>query len=140
LQTQNLVMILARDFASRLATPTALFDPEGAILYFNEAAESVLGQRYVEGERISQATLLATLRPVDEQGEPLPPDRRPLRIVLSARTPAHGSMHVTGRDGVERSIEVTAFPLFARADEFVGAIAIFWEHEDGAGAASQSAG
>jgi len=139
LQTQNLVMILARDFASRLATPTALFDPEGAILYFNEAAESVLGQRYVEGERIPQATLLATLRPVDDEGEPLPPDRRPLGIVLTARTPAHGAMHVTSRDGVDRSIEVSAFPLFARADEFVGAIAIFWE-QDGAGAASARAG
>jgi len=29
---------------------------------------------------------------------------------------------------VSRAIEVTAFPLFAHADECVGAVAIFWEH------------
>jgi hypothetical protein len=29
-------------------------------------------------------------------------------------------------DGVERDVEVTAFPLFAHADEFVGIVAIFW--------------
>jgi hypothetical protein len=140
MQAHNLVLILARDFASRLATPTALFDPEGAILYFNEAAEGVLGQPYVEGERISQATYLKTFRPVDEHGEPLSADRRPLGIVLSRRQPAHGAMRVTSGDGVDRSIQVTAFPLFARADEFVGAIAIFWEHDDGADSASKSTG
>jgi PAS domain-containing protein len=139
-QTHNLVLILARDFASRLATPTALFDPDGAILYFNEAAESVLGQRYVEGERIPQSTLIETLRPADDEGRPLPADRRPIGIVLGRRQPAHGAMHVTSPDGVDRSIEVTAFPLFARADEFVGAIAIFWEHDGDAGAGSQSVG
>jgi hypothetical protein len=33
---------------------------------------------------------------------------------------------VTGLDGVEREIAVTAFPLFASVDEFVGMVAIFW--------------
>ena len=33
-------------------------------------------------------------------------------------------MKVTGLDGVEREIAVTAFPLFAHADEFVGMVAI----------------
>jgi hypothetical protein len=31
-------------------------------------------------------------------------------------------------DGDSREIAVTALPLFARADEFVGAVAFFWEH------------
>jgi PAS domain-containing protein len=128
-QSHNLILILARDFASRLATPTALFDDDGAVLYFNEAAERVLGLRYVEGERISPGTLTSTLKPVDDDGRPLSVERRPIATVLSKREPSHGSMKVTTRDGVDRSIEVTAFPLFARAEEFVGAIAIFWEHD-----------
>jgi hypothetical protein len=37
------------------------------------------------------------------------------------------SMKITGLDGEPRTIAVTAFPLFARANEFVGALAIFWE-------------
>ena len=32
---------------------------------------------------------------------------------------------MTGADGVEREIEVTAFPLFAHSDEFVGIVVIF---------------
>jgi hypothetical protein len=30
-------------------------------------------------------------------------------------------------DGVERDIEATAFPLFAHTDQFLGAIAFFWQ-------------
>jgi hypothetical protein len=33
---------------------------------------------------------------------------------------------VTSRDGVNREVSVTAFPLFAHADEFVGIVVIFW--------------
>jgi hypothetical protein len=33
---------------------------------------------------------------------------------------------VTSADGVEREVEVTAFPLFAHTDEFVGVVVIFW--------------
>ena len=33
---------------------------------------------------------------------------------------------ITSVDGVERDVAVTAFPLFAHADEFVGIVAIFW--------------
>ena len=36
---------------------------------------------------------------------------------------------VVGQDGIRRRIEVTAFPLFAHADDMVGAVAIFWEPE-----------
>ena len=35
-------------------------------------------------------------------------------------------------DGVERVVEATAFPLYARADEFVGGVTVFWgKHEEG---------
>ena len=37
-------------------------------------------------------------------------------------------LRIKSIDGTERRIEVTAFPLFAHADECVGAVAIFWEH------------
>jgi hypothetical protein len=33
---------------------------------------------------------------------------------------------VTSADGVEREVEVSAFPLFAETDEFVGIVGIFW--------------
>jgi hypothetical protein len=35
-----------------------------------------------------------------------------------------------GADGVDRRIGVAAFPLFARTEGFVGAIALLWERPE----------
>jgi hypothetical protein len=56
----------------------------------------------------------------------LPPERRPTHIAFEERRAAHDIYVVTSADGIEREIEVTAFPLFAHSDEFVGIVAIFW--------------
>ena len=50
----------------------------------------------------------------------------PCRSLLDQRRPSHLRYLVTSVDGVEREIEVTAFPLFAHTDEFVGVVVIFW--------------
>jgi hypothetical protein len=54
----------------------------------------------------------------------------PAGIALLERRPAHGDVRITGQDEVRRALAVTAFPLFAREDEFVGAVAIFWQDPD----------
>jgi hypothetical protein len=48
-------------------------------------------------------------------------------VALLQHRAAHDRMRITLHDGSKRDIEITAFPLFARHDEFVGALAIFWE-------------
>jgi PAS domain-containing protein len=121
-------MIMARDFASRLATAVFLVDPDGTLVYFNEAAERVLGQEFVEGRAVPAREWSTTFSPEDENGEPVPLAALPLGVALTQRVPAHRAIRIVGADGVNRGIEVTAFPLFAHADECVGAVAIFWEH------------
>jgi PAS domain-containing protein len=125
---RSLLMIMARDFASRLATAVFLVDPEGTLVYFNEAAERVLGQSFVEGRSVPAREWSTTFTPEDEDGRPVPLASLPLGVALTERTPSHKAIRITGADGVSRAIEVTAFPLFAHADECVGAVAIFWEH------------
>ena len=125
---RSLLMIMARDFASRLATAVFLVDPEGTLVYFNEAAERVLGQSFVEGRSVPAREWSTTFTPEDEDGQPVPLASLPLGVALTERTPSHKAIRITGADGVSRAIEVTAFPLFAHADECVGAVAIFWEH------------
>jgi hypothetical protein len=49
-------------------------------------------------------------------------------VAVLERRAAHQTVKATDGTGVERVIDITAFPLFARADEFAGAVAIFWEH------------
>jgi PAS domain-containing protein len=128
---RNLVQILARDFASRLATAVFLVDEAGDLIYYNEAAERVLGQAYVEGRTMTAREWSTVFQPQDDEGESLPLEELPLGVALRDRKPAHRKLEILGGDGVARKIEVTAFPLFAHAEEFVGAVAIFWERSEG---------
>jgi PAS domain-containing protein len=127
---RNLVLILARDFASRLATAVFLVDAEGSLVYYNEAAEQVLGRTYVEGETMPADVWSTSFEPVDHEGNPLPLEDIPLGAAITRGKPAHSHLSIRARDGVQREIEVTAFPLFAHASDMVGAVAIFWEPEE----------
>jgi PAS domain-containing protein len=125
-RNKQLVLILARAFASNLSTPTLLADARGYLVYYNEAAEEVVGRRFSETGETAIDDWIAAFEPRTAEGEPLPPSRRPTRIALDERRPAHLQYVATSADGVEREIEVSAFPLFAHTEEFVGVIVIFW--------------
>ena len=51
----------------------------------------------------------------------------PPGIAFFERRPAHSTLQATALDGTVRLVEVTAYPLFAKADEMHGVVAIFWE-------------
>lgn len=123
---KHLVLILAREFASNLATPTLIADAEGRVVFYNEAAEEVIGRPFAEIGEVPVDELGASFSPRTQDGEPLPQERLPARIALNERRAAHQRVVVTSRDGAEREVSVTAFPLFAHADEFVGMVTIFW--------------
>jgi PAS domain-containing protein len=130
-QEPNLVLILARGLASSIATPMFLVDPEGTLVYFNEPAEEILGTSYAEAGEMTREEWGTTFKPQDlRTGEDVPVESLPLARALTERKPAHRSLRITGADAVQRPIAVTAFPLWARADEFVGAVAIFWEEKE----------
>lgn len=133
-EEHNLVHILARGLASSVATPMFLVDPDGTLVYYNEPAEVILGQTYAEAGEMTAEEWGGTafVSPEDpDTGETLQVEDMPLAMAVAQRRPAHRSMRITGVDGTRRRIAVTAFPLFARTDEFVGAVAIFWEEEQG---------
>ena len=46
------------------------------------------------------------------------------------RKPTHEVITITSVDGVDRRIEVAAFPLFAHTEDFVGAVSLFWQLPD----------
>src|SRR6202008_3758838 len=119
---KQLVLLLARAFASNLSTPALLADTRGYLVYYNEAAELVVGKRFAETGEVPLDEWLDPFAPPTSGGELLPPKNRPTSIALRDPRPAHLRYTVTSSDGVEREIEVSAFPLFAHADEFVGAI------------------
>jgi PAS domain-containing protein len=111
---------------SNLSTPALLADARGFLVFYNEAAEDVVGRRFGETGEMPLDDWSAAFEPRTAESEPLPPGRRPMRIALDEQRPAHFSYVVTSADGVDREIEVSAFPLFAHTEEFVGIVAIFW--------------
>jgi PAS domain-containing protein len=108
--------------------PIFIVNPDGDLIFYNEPAEAILGQSYTETGTMPAKEWATIFNPVDQEGNPLPPEELPLVIALSKRHPAHKLFWIHGKDGVIREIEVTAFPLIGQADRFLGALAIFWEN------------
>jgi PAS domain-containing protein len=123
---KHLVLILAREFLSNLATAALIADDQGQLVFYNEAAEEIVGRSFAETGEMPLDEWTGSFAPRTPDGEALSPERRPARIALDQRRPAHERFVITSHDNVERQVAVTAFPLFAHADEFVGIVAIFW--------------
>jgi PAS domain-containing protein len=124
---QEIETILCRHWASHLQTPVFLVDPEGNLLYYNEAAEAILGRRFAETGMMSAAVWSTAFKTTDENNVPIKPEELPLRIALSERRPANKRFWIVGFDNYRRYIETTALPLIGHADRFLGAVAFFWE-------------
>jgi PAS domain-containing protein len=124
---QPLPLIMMRELADNVATPLFLVDRNGVLVYYNEAAEVLLGLRFVDAGSLTADQWSARWAAEDVDGRPLPNDARPLAVAMRERRPSHRPMKLITGNGEPRTIEVTAFPLLARADEVVGAVAIFWD-------------
>ena len=121
-------LILTRQLASQLAMPVFLTDHDGTLVFYNEAAEAVLGRRFDETGSMPAQAWAERFTPRDTDGRPIKSDMLPLMIAVRQGRPAHADFLIRGPDGVDRRIEVTAFPLVGVAGRRTGAIAIFWEH------------
>ena len=126
---KGLVLTLARELASNLATPIYLADGDGTLVYFNEPAERIGGRSFAEVGEMSMRQWVELLRPRSVDGAPLHLAEMPGGIAFSERRPAHERLRIESLDGVEREIATTAFPLFGPDAAFHGIMVIFWEQE-----------
>ena len=124
---KNLVLILAREFASKLATATLVSDAEGNLVFFNEPAEAVLGRTFAEAGEMPADAWASLFQVEDLEGNRVSLESMPAGVAFVRREPAHGVIRIIGFDNVRRTISVTALPLFAHPGDFVGVVAIFWE-------------
>lgn len=125
--THPIEIILTRQLAGYLSIPVFLVDPKGNLLFYNEPAEAILGQRFDETGAMPAGKWSSAFTPVDDEGQPIPPDELPLMMTLSKHRPAHKRLHIHGLDGVLRHIEVTSFPICGFQRDILGAAALFWE-------------
>jgi PAS domain-containing protein len=120
-------MILARELGANLATPMFLIDKEGTLVFYNEAAELLIGRPFAELGEIPALDFGEELRLRDSDGSPLRRRDTPAGIAFFERRPAHKLLVATAYDGVDRWVEVTAYPLFGAADDMHGVLTVFWE-------------
>lgn len=121
-----LTLILGRELAANLATPMFLIDAEGQLVYFNEAAEEVIGRTWADVGEISSLEFGAMLDLQDIDGGQMRRRDTPTSLSFNERRPAHAVLQAKMSDGSRKVVEVTAYPLFARTDEMHGVVTIFW--------------
>lgn len=126
-EQQSLVLILARELADNLATPLFLVDRQGDVLFYNEPAEVVLGRSFAEAATMSRTEWVEAFPTQDLEGRTLGLRELPLIRTLIDRRPHRRRVCLRALDGAERTLTVHAYPLLARTEELLGAMAFFWE-------------
>lgn len=121
----------AERFAEILRTPVFIVDPDGNLLFYNEAAGKVLGRRFSETGPMAASAWTRIFVPTDESGNPLLPESLPLMIALTELRPAYGTMWIRGLDNLQRHLGVAAVPITQRGGEIGGSMAVFWELREG---------
>ena len=125
--SQPIERILVRHLGSRLVVPLFLVDTEGTLVFYNEAAEQLLGRHFDDAGEMSFDVWTSAFAVRDDSGQPLEIDELPLVRALRERRPAHARFDITGMDGTVRTLEVSAFPLQGQGGSRLGAVALFWE-------------
>jgi PAS domain-containing protein len=71
---QPLLLVQGRNLITGLALPALLTDPDGGLLFFNEAAGVLLGRTFEEVGRLPREQWARQFGPFDEAGRPLATD------------------------------------------------------------------
>jgi PAS domain-containing protein len=120
-------VILTRELAAHLAQPVFLVDDTGRLVYYNEAAERIVGAPFAEVGEMSVEEWWGAFAPRDDRGRLVGPASLPLVVALREQRAVTGRGSITGFDGVTRFVRVTAIPLSAESGQCRGAFSLFWE-------------
>ena len=128
--SQSVELILARNLVSSITLAAFLVDPDGKLVFFNDAAGELVGRRFEDVGRLRQEDWASEFGPFDEFGKVLPTEDLPLTTALREGLPAHDRFRMSVRDEELVEVDVSALPL-ATAEGFQGAIVVFWRTESG---------
>jgi PAS domain-containing protein len=118
-------LIQARSLIASLSTAAFLVDEAGTLLFYNEAAGQLLGMRFDDAGEMPPEDWGTRFRPREPRGRELAVDELPLTIALREGEPGHAHMEITGADGEDHQIAVSAIPIRGQSRQH-GAFAIFW--------------
>lgn len=118
---RSLELILARSLSENLAVPCFVVNAQGAVVWFNEAAERLTGRSAPDTPELSAAELAGVLDAREPDGDPLDPEALPQFEALSRRTPTTKSLQVAGADGTVW-LDTAALPLLTPDGSAVGVL------------------
>jgi PAS domain-containing protein len=123
---RSLPLILARELATNLSTPMFLLDALGTLVFYNEAAERLIGRTFAEMGEIPGLEFgdLLDLREVDDA--PMRRRDSPAGVAFFQRRPAHKLVRCSCFDGVTRG-PGDRVSLVGAADELHGVVTVFWQ-------------
>jgi PAS domain-containing protein len=123
-------IILNRQLADCLSIPVFITDVAGNLIFYNEAAEEVLGKRFEETGEMPVEEWSTVFKPLDKKGNPMAPEELPLVRTLKEELPHHKSFIIESLKGQLQNISVTSYPIISRTGKFLGAVAIFWKRKN----------
>ena len=122
----SLVLIRAKHLAESVTTPMFLADADGNLIFYNEAAEILLGRPFLDTGALAPSEWQRTFDVRDRNGAPFPLESMSSWISVQNEQPAMGHLTFGGADGTDHLVATCAFPLFTERQRFEGALILFW--------------
>jgi PAS domain-containing protein len=107
--------------------PILLVDTEGTLVFYNELAEVILGQRFEETGEIAVDTWGKLFALEDEERKAIAHEDRPTMRALAEHKPFSRTVWMQCGHREWRHVTITALPLIGEGGQFLGAQMIFWE-------------
>jgi PAS domain-containing protein len=120
-------VILLRRLADRLLMPIFVEDAGGRLLFYNAAAEPLIGRPFAELGPVQLRDWYDAFKPTDEDGSRIKLEDHPLSVARLRQQPCHRRFLYQALDGTRRHVGATAFPLLGQCNRHLGAVGIFWE-------------
>ncbi len=123
---KSLVLIRAKHLAESVTTPMFLADAGGNLIFFNEAAEAMLGRPFGDNGLLTPGEWQQTFDVRDRNDAPFALESMASWMQVQNEQPAMGHIKFRSADGTDHLVATCAFPLFTEQQRFEGALILFW--------------
>jgi PAS domain-containing protein len=120
-----LELILARSLLSSISTPAFLVGESAELLFYNEAAATLVGRGFEETGPMTAIEWTSEFGPFDDRDLPIPHGDIPPTVAVREQRPFHGNFRIRTNGGRYEDIAASAIPIVGRGGSS-GAIVIFW--------------
>lgn len=124
---QPIELVLLKQWATYISIPLWIMDEVGNLVFYNDPAASIIGERFDVVGEINADDLADRFITRNLDGTPMENKTLPIVIALTEGHPAYAALQLRGLDGSWREIEVAAIPISGHGERGLGAFAMFWE-------------